>query len=559
MSKQSSGSSYDFIENKDNDREFQRYALSYSLKYFLLKKKNYTAISNLYSGMNLYDNTELLRLLHAEGRGAGVWFSGIGSGGAKKPAKGQFAEPDAGLSFSTVIYEDIIKLAVSAVVDRHDSDLLRLIQYFIDGALTAGSEEDEFYKKCYELFLSLYDEEKPRADYSFARSFYRFIFADNDDAENQGLNMSFFEMMLNISAGTYMEKEDFLGRTVDDVIRAMARFFGVGSGLRVYGAIRRFHPKQLARMGEGESLRRQTGLIKDLLATYRFPMDIFGNSSSEWTDRKIRGLLEDIVASYYPDAVRRQRNDDPKDISRPPLKYFPPIERIVSELYFLLVTDAAVSSIAALQEDYYRDFDFDKITKLETVKEMTKSVSEMQKKLQLANGRCEELSAKLSRQDKMLRDRRRDINEAFHDELAQAERELSALRQENEELRNKSRDQEEYIKLLEAPEEKATGKEADTGRLLTKRFLFVGGQQEIVQSLRHQFQNAVFTENETQQVNLANVDYIVMFVKFMSHALYYKYIDAARSLGIPVIYCNMSNYDMVIRKISDSCEETEGV
>ena len=558
MGKKSSHFAYDFIRDKEENRILQCCSLYCALRYFLLRKKNYTAISSLYSAMDLFDNSELLRLLHSEGRGSGAWLDSLDiheenrwENAASWAEKGS----SAGLSFSDVIYEDILKLAAVRIVDRHDEQLRKLVELFASPAAPASDREGEDARHLYALFLCLYDREKEPVPYPFARDFYKSVFGV-DSGEGKRLKMTFFEMMLSISGGDFSQKEDFVERTADDMVRQIAKAFGVGP-VRVYNEIRRFHPASIARLGEGESLRRLTGLTGDLIRRFHIPMSVLGASAAQWSARKIYSLLCELCASYYPDAVRRQKNECPSQTGRPELKYFPPVFLVVTELYYLLMLDCALSSISALQEDYYRNFNFDRINDMATISQMKKKIADLQEENEAGKRNIDQLKSRLKKSEQEREALLKGSELERYGQHSGEQKKIEELEAENALLRRQRLDQDEYIRLLEEPQpqirEQPPVTEEMTALLQGQRILFVGGTVELGQALKRTFRSAVFVTNETSQVSMSGIDRIVMFVKFMSHALYYKYIEAAREMGIPVVYCNVNNYAMVVRIIYESC------
>lgn len=264
------------------------------------------------------------------------------------------------------------------------------------------------------------------------------------------------------------------------------------------------------------------------------------------------------MAAYYLNAIAMQQRQEPGNAGRPDIKYFPPAAHILSELYYLLLIDSSLDCIEKLQEDYYKSFSFDRITKLNTIDRLSEDMSSMGEQLDILRRKIASQEADLAHKDEELKVKRRDENEIIHDRLQILQRDYQLLKSENDELTRKLDILEEYTRILESSEDADESTAAlktdaiDMGRLMTERFIFVGGTPDIISKLRATFTSSLFADNENQQINLSGVTYMVMFVKNMSHALYYKYIEAARSIAMPVIYCNMRNYDMVIAKICSS-------
>lgn len=190
----------------------------------------------------------------------------------------------------------------------------------------------------------------------------------------------------------------------------------------------------------------------------------------------------------------------------------------------------------------------DKIDNKETIKSLNHDLYVANKQIETLNVQISKQRDRINSLDRKLRAKDRDIDRLYLDQISRLEKANDTLADEKAELEKKLKLQEEYIKILEMPEDEEVADEIDYSKL-AGRFLFIGGRPETVNELRKTFPAAVFTDSETDNVNLHNIDHIVMFTKFMSHALFYKYIDDARELGIQVIYCANTNTDMILRHI----------
>ena len=601
MAKKKAALAYDFIRNREEQRLLEKYALLFSMEYFLLFKGNYLAISHLYAAMNLYDNEKLIRLLHTQGRGrsylAGVlgldqkalhdgswgdlagyrpWEHGIGSGpeGSESARGSSEGGREERLSFATQVYEDILRLAADGIVDKHDDNLQSLAHFFIEGAVDEESDPDRLFLQYYHLFRHLQDPAVPDAGYSFARSFYDELFIQKEAAGMKSPSETFAGYLQRGMAGTSFEQGRFLEKTVEDMLLAIARFLNVSGPVRVYSEIRRFHPARLFGTAGVGYLNRQAGLFGDVLAAYHIPQGVFSKEASDWTDRKIRAALEDIVASYYLNALVMQQKQEPQTSKRerPGLAYFPPAPQVLAELYYLLAADSSMGALSGLQEDYYRNFSFDKVTHLETLREMEAALAQEREETKKLREREKRLKERIVLLEGLLEEGNQELVNALHAELASYDRKMEDLERDRDHLKKRNASLEEYIRLMEQAElageedipgadRPGAGREAaqrliqeKLPELMTKRLLFLGGDPDLTARLRKVFPAAVFVDNETQQAALSHVDYLVMFTRKMSHALFYKYIEVARSEGIPVIYCNHRNYEMVLQTICEGIE-----
>ena len=227
-------------------------------------------------------------------------------------------------------------------------------------------------------------------------------------------------------------------------------------------------------------------------------------------------------------------------------------------------------ALSALQEDYYRNFSFDKVTGITALRELEKALAARKEEMRLGREREAKLAERIGFLEKLLKDKDQDLSALLRTELASYEEKLEKLTQEKDQLQKKAESLEEYIQFLSPEEERAEDSGAEEERtgisekgqeedqelisrilplLMTRRLLFLGGGADLLARLRRQFPSAVFVESETGQASLARIDYLVIFARHMSHALFYKYIETARNEDIPVIYCNNANYEKVLRTI----------
>ena len=129
------------------------------------------------------------------------------------------------------------------------------------------------------------------------------------------------------------------------------------------------------------------------------------------------------------------------------------------------------------------------------------------------------------------------------------EKELQEKDAETERLREQLRVQNEYIEALTEEKEDDGEISADPQKLHGKRFLFVGHINEAHPSLAHElrrnFPESVFIENLSDNLGGLQVDGIVYFITFVSHALYYKVRKDGCFNGIPYVYCRSCNADKV--------------
>lgn len=138
--------------------------------------------------------------------------------------------------------------------------------------------------------------------------------------------------------------------------------------------------------------------------------------------------------------------------------------------------------------------------------------------------------------------------------ISEFEKKLESSDKENLRLKEKLAVYEEYFSLLSNDNELLIppDEELDITNVIGKRMLFIGGRIELIQKLKYSFPSSVFVQDEITKVDFNNIERVIMFPKFMNHALFYKYINLARANKVDVTYCNSNNIEQVLNTITAS-------
>lgn len=220
------------------------------------------------------------------------------------------------------------------------------------------------------------------------------------------------------------------------------------------------------------------------------------------------------------------------------------LNKLASSIYFELLSKLYYDSI----ELYYKNFSFDKITGMNAIYNMQEDI----KKLKEVISEKSEYTNKLNEENFSLKQKvnsqMKVEDRPFIEQITLFERQRAQANLENQSLKQKVSDQEKYIELLESKdviEEEIIYRIED---ISSKKLLFIGGMNEMVDRIKPIFPNSIFVSDEGIKVN-SDVKAIVMFPKYMNHKLFYKYIAVARENNIKVVYCNNNNDKMVLGEI----------
>lgn len=129
------------------------------------------------------------------------------------------------------------------------------------------------------------------------------------------------------------------------------------------------------------------------------------------------------------------------------------------------------------------------------------------------------------------------------------ENKLSRKTKELQESKDKCRDLQQYISLLEAPEDTSPVEEkADMELLMSKRFVFVCINVDAhLPDLKKMFPNSVFLESCGQGA-ASGVDAVILIIRHISHPLYFKALKQYK--GVPVLNYNRKNYDLLYNEMT---------
>ena len=206
-------------------------------------------------------------------------------------------------------------------------------------------------------------------------------------------------------------------------------------------------------------------------------------------------------------------------------------------------------------EEYYKIFSFDKILNVNREQELLDEIS----RLKLEIGRYKEKIGLYTKQEfeekqkqyTMIKKEDRD----YIEKITILEKQLEEQKRLNKKQQQRLQEQEEYISLLKVQDTELQQEEdIDVSVFSDMRMVFIGGMQELIIKLKPIFTNSVFISDETVMPP-TNIDAIIMFPKFMSHALFYKYVAVARENNIKIIYCNSNNVDIGMGEIGKGVNE----
>ncbi len=224
-----------------------------------------------------------------------------------------------------------------------------------------------------------------------------------------------------------------------------------------------------------------------------------------------------------------------------------PRDDLIAILY-LYQLDIHCKMFSVLQEEYYHYFSWEKLThKGETeryrsiVRKFNEIIDNKEFELAAAKGQVSNLESQiryLNSNDKK--------DSAIH-EISGLQSRLQEKEREILHLKKQIQSQNEYIQTLLLQENDEVPQESvDLEVLQSKRYLFVGAALEALPQLPRTFPNSIFMTTPSADISHIQVDYVVLLIKWTSHAMFFKVQNTHILDHVPVINVNTKNFDRLL-------------
>ena len=201
-------------------------------------------------------------------------------------------------------------------------------------------------------------------------------------------------------------------------------------------------------------------------------------------------------------------------------------------------------------EDYYRNFSWEKITQQALSVRYENIISALEAQMKV----CLEKVSSLAEQNQMLLAQMSKKTDSdilpYERSIADFANKLNAKDEEISSLKIQLASKEKYIELLLSADDPDVQEEINLDELKQKRYLFVGAAKEALPQLRKEFPNSLFMETEGYSLKNIKVDGVVMLIKYMSHAMFYKVNSTAALTNIPIVRCNTKNINTIYHTMS---------
>lgn len=266
-------------------------------------------------------------------------------------------------------------------------------------------------------------------------------------------------------------------------------------------------------------------------------------------DRLIENYYKSYVTSRYLEEMKKNEGFTKLTLSRECIPQN--IEADYQMILCMYEMDVLYKMFSIMQNQYYQDFSWEKITNQDMAKRYEQIIANLEKAIKDKENQIEILLQKnhvLSLQIVA------DSSKQTAPLVAENNKLLKVINDKDsviEDLKRQLQYQVDFIAELNKPEAVEMDNSYDIEKLQTRRFLFVGHIAEALPELRHKFPNSLFMDNESFNLSGIEVDAVVMLIKWMSHSMFYKIKSAGNLSQVRTIMCNTKNVDTILKKMYD--------
>lgn len=514
------------------DKDFVRHIILSTLTACAVLSKDHAYVSKLYKYLNLFSNEELSKLRHDR---EGVLFLVDDKRVAVSPAE--------------LIYYDVCSAAADRYIKTHDDELFHFIYDYCCEHKEVWSNVLEKYMDGFKALHYTYnnDEVEPGDSKKITNAYLSYIINTGFD-ENSGNYLK--PMVENDYKIVNLDQDKNYKKLISLVEKQICNETKCRNFDKFVESVR----KSFLFLDENDSEEANPIMIElsDLFMAacdpHHLHVSLFKNSAPDINYFYVHKFLKCVINS---ELVEQYHRNGISDITKVNIEN---VKTIIYRLGFMIYSDLYSFAFSDLLEAYYSVFSFDRIDNESTIREISKKLYKVQDDYDAVKSQYEKLKAKYDSLDKRYRAKAKDENRVYESNIRALEKSNDRLSDENTELKKRIQSYEDYLAAINTNEEADEG-EIDEFALATHKFLILGGRTEVINDLRGKLPSAVFTNNETDNVNVDNIDCIVMFTKFMGHKLYYKYISYAREYGVKVIYVASTNTERILKHISKKLNE----
>lgn len=267
-------------------------------------------------------------------------------------------------------------------------------------------------------------------------------------------------------------------------------------------------------------------------------------------DRIIENYYKSIVTEKYFECLLKKEKFTRLTLSRE--CSFLDVDEDADFILCMYEMDVIYKMFSLMLEQYYKDFSWEKITNQGLKKRYENNIDNLKRIIDDKDIKIKSLAKKNESLSIQMVTQTSKDNAPLVAENNKLLKQLEEKNQELEKLKEKLQWQEEFSLELSKPEDTSDMIiQYDLEILQSKRYLFVG-RLDILKDFKHKFPNSIFMDAETANISGADVDAVVLLIRFMSHSMYYK-VKSSRILErTEYVMCNGKSTDTVLREMYEN-------
>lgn len=277
---------------------------------------------------------------------------------------------------------------------------------------------------------------------------------------------------------------------------------------------------------------------------FQYPDKYFANIMNKCLLNSFGKLIQNMIeeTNYTKNEFKLENL---MSLQIPDIKSF--LEETIINFY---ITLSAILINDSMQYSF-KHFSLERITKQDTNSLLRAQLTDYTNMLNMKDIRLESLANEITALKTRTHALENDLYKESSAVISEYEKKLEQSDKENLRLKEKLATYEEYFSLISNDNELLVtpDDELDIADVVGKRMLFIGGRIELIQKLKYSYPSSIFVQDEITKIDFNNFERVVMFPKYMNHALFYKYINLARANKVNVTYCNSNNIDQVLNTI----------
>lgn len=434
--------------------------------------------------------------------------------------------------------------------------------------------DDLFFSDIYDVYLALREETASVMDVPFANAMLAAF--DNRIQLSRSKTRALSSMKHVASFKKYADSTVF-GVTVENIASDMASAASCVNAHAFFDVLRQYHPAVYFNdPSSGGSTPVPTGWMRGFLSQYLYLMNAHGYDAAAsmgdmpaWTDDYLMHHLKETVASVLMDLL--YDSNVPADVTgkiskKTALKLvdFPDTSVLYSVFAIRLFIDGLLSGVDRLEDSFYSlaVFESDNGKSGPKGEDVSSAMEQKDAAIEELSTKVESLEKELAAKTALLYQQRRDVAKKENSEIASLNKQLQQKDKALEQLQEKYDSLDAYLQVVESGEDEDTPVDQDIAidwaLLSSKKYVFVGGHEDLLLCLKRNFPSSIFVTKPSDPISFTNVDYVVYFPKFLSHAVFDKCFAAMKTKKLPFMIYTHKNEEMLYRMMQSKIGNKRG-